>query len=108
MTRLNGLMCWPRSRPQTFENSPSGCPNPPYLSKDYPNMQRHLSSDFMIPDTLADPVPPAIMPGAFILCPIVLCQAWTVQQCLWSQDLYQLAFQQAQQKCAQRRTPRFS
>jgi hypothetical protein len=71
-------------------------------------MQRQLSFDFMIPDTLADPTPPTVAPGAFVLCPVVLCQAWTVQQCVWGQNLYQFAFEQALQQCAQRRTPRFS
>ena len=71
-------------------------------------MPRYCPPDFMDPNPAAAAAPaPAITPGAFAVCPVMLLPVWPAQQCL-CQTLYQMAFQQAVQHCAPPRLPRFS
>jgi hypothetical protein len=44
----------------------------------------------------SDATPPAPGPGAFFVCPVVLCQGMAGPAPAWPQVLYYLAFQQAQ------------
>ncbi len=37
-----------------------------------------------------------IVPGAFMVCPLLLCPAFAGPQAAWQQQLYQAAFEQAQ------------
>ena len=45
---------------------------------------------------------PIIGPGSFMMCPLVLFQGQSVQQCMWQQSLYQMAFEQAKAVYQQR------
>jgi hypothetical protein len=52
-------------------------------------------------DQLGDPHnatsgPAGIVPGAFMVCPLVLCPAFAGPLAAWQQQVYQVAFEQAQ------------
>jgi hypothetical protein len=70
-------------------------------------MDRHLTAKFMDPDPTT--AAPAVNPGAFVVCPVLLLQGGPVHSCL-CQSVYQLALQQALQQAAppRRSHPRFS
>ncbi len=45
---------------------------------------------------LPQPAAPAIAPGSFMVCPIVLAQTMTLAHQFWQMAIYQVAFEQAQ------------
>jgi hypothetical protein len=59
-------------------------------------MGTHRFRDQLIARHERTPAQQGIRPGAFLLCPVIPGSAFPNQEAGWQQQLYQLAFEQAQ------------